>query len=188
MNIVFVSGSVVGTKTRRAITELKKVWSKQDAAAQIEIIDLKALKLPFCDGRHFLDYEEDVVATLKKVVEADVVVFGTPVFQASIPGSLKNFFDLLPQDALRETVTGIVVTAGSSKHYLMAEQHLKPILSYMKAVVVSTYVYILAEDFVGNDLVKDDVDLRLARLAEDLIFTTEAKRYIQKKQEEAYGF
>ena len=57
---------------------------------------------------------------------------GFPIFQASIPGSLKNVFDLLPVNAFHDKVIGLVATAGSSKHYLIPEMHLKPILSYMK--------------------------------------------------------
>src|SRR5699024_11761742 len=75
------------------------------------------------------------------VCSSDLIIIGTPVFQASIPAALKNIFDLLPQNALRDMVVSLFVTAGSSKHYLMIEHQLMPILTYMKAHIVPTYVF-----------------------------------------------
>ena len=47
------------------------------------------------------------------------LIIGTPVFQASIPATLKNIFDLLPVNALQEKIVSMLVTAGSPKHYLI---------------------------------------------------------------------
>jgi len=80
-------------------------------------------------------------------MEADALIIGTPIFQASIPATLKNIFDLLPVNAFRDKVVSMLVTAGSPKHYLIAEQQLKPILAYMKAHIVPTYVFIEEKDY-----------------------------------------
>lgn len=76
----------------------------------------------------------------------------------------KNIFDLLPVNGLQHKVAGIVVTAGSSKHYLIVENQLKPILGYMKAQIVQTYVFIEEQDFQRKELVNDDVIFRIDRL------------------------
>lgn len=55
-------------------------------------------------------------------------------------------------------------TAGTSKHYLMVEQQLKPILSYMKAHTVPTYVFIEEKDFHRKEITNDDVLFRIDRL------------------------
>ena len=94
-------------------------------------------------------------------MEADAIIIGTPVFQASIPATLKNIFDLLPQNAFRDKVVSIVVTAGSAKHYLIVEQQLKPILAYMKAQIVQTYVFIEEKDFYRKEITDDDVLFRI---------------------------
>lgn len=65
-------------------------------------------------------------------------------------------FDLLPVNAFRDKVIGLVATAGSSKHYLIPEMHLKPILSYMKAHTMQTYVFIEEKDFSNQQIVNDD--------------------------------
>lgn len=102
-------------------------------------------------------------------MEADAIIIGTPIFQASIPATLKNIFDLLPKKAFRDKVVSMLVTAGSPKHYLIVEQQLKPILSYMKGQVVQTFVFIEEKEFYRKEIVDDDTIFRIQRLVEDTV-------------------
>lgn len=121
-------------------------------------------------------------------MEANAIVIGTPIFQASIPATLKNVFDLLPVNAFQDKVASLIVTAGSSKHYLIAEQQLKPILSYMKAHIVPTYVFIEEADFLREEIINDDIHFRLERLVEDTLLQIEAVQMIREKQDAKYDF
>ncbi|HEY2421940.1 MAG TPA: NADPH-dependent FMN reductase, partial [Neobacillus sp.] len=118
----------------------------------------------------------------------DAIILGTPIFQASIPATLKNIFDLLPVNAFRDKVVSMLVTAGTPKHYLVAEQQLKPILAYMKAQIVHTYVFIEERDFHRKEIVNDDVLFRIERLAEDTVVLTETFTKIRQAKEANYGF
>ncbi|MNP34351.1 NAD(P)H-dependent FAD/FMN reductase [compost metagenome] len=81
-----------------------------------------------------------------------------------------------------------MVTAGSSKHYLVAEQQLKPILSYMRAVVVPKYVFIEEKQYDRKVIVDDDIIFRLNRLANELVNTTNAMKQVKQAEEEAFFF
>jgi len=188
MKITLLSGSIVGSKTRTALHTAAKYIQEQFAGDTVQMLDLADYHIQFSDGRNFLEYEGDTGYVAGELMDSDVIVFGMPVFQASLPGTLKNIFDLLPQNALLGKVAGIVVTAGSAKHYLVAEQQLKPILSYMKAQIVQTYVFIEEKDFHKKEIVNDDVILRIQRLAEDLKITADTYREIKRIQEAAYNF
>lgn len=121
-------------------------------------------------------------------MEANAIVIGTPIFQASIPATLKNVFDLLLVNAFQDKVASLIVTAVSSKHYLIAEQQLKPILSYMKAHIVPTYVFIEEADFLREEIINDDIHFRLERLVEDTLLQIEAVQMIREKQDAKYDF
>lgn len=154
----------------------------------VDMIDLKDYQLVFSDGRHYLDYDGDTVYVTEKIMQADLIFIGTPIFQASIPGTLKNIFDLLPTHAFKEKVVGLVVTAGSQKHYLVVEQQLKPILSYMKAIVSSQYVFIEERDFHFQTIVNDDVQFRLQALVEDTLLLKDSYNEMRQKLEAKYDF
>lgn len=188
MKVVALSGTIIGNKTKTALKTAVEIIQQDDFATDVTLLDLADYQLEFSDGRHFADYTGDTKEVLELIMAADVLLIGSPVFQASIPGTLKNIFDLLPGDAFRDKVCGLILTAGSAKHYLIAEMQLKPILTYMKARVVPHYVYIEEKDFYRNEIRNDDVRIRIRRLIEETMMLAEVQKQIERKKEEQYGF
>ncbi len=188
MKIVGISGSKVGSKTRTAMNYTVESLTEKYPDAEVTLLDLADYDVQFSDGRSYLEYEGDTGFVTKTIMEADAIIIGTPIFQASIPATLKNIFDLLPVNAFRDKVVSMVVTAGSPKHYLIAEQQLKPILAYMKAQIVQTYVFIEEKDFHRKEIVNDDVLFRIERLVEDTVVLTETYTKIREAKEAEYDF
>jgi FMN reductase len=188
MKIVLLSGSIVGSKTRTAMNYAAKEFTEKYPEMELTLIDLADYSLQFSDGRNYLEYDGDTGFVTRTLMEADAIIIGTPIFQASIPGTLKNLFDLLPADALREKVASMLVTAGSAKHYLVPEHHLKPILAYMKAQIVQSYVFIEEKDFHRKEIINDDVLFRISRLVEDTVVLAQTYAAIRKATEAAYDF
>jgi len=188
MKIVILSGSKIGMKTRTAMDYTIKILRKKYPDALITLIDLAEYDVGFSDGRNYMEYDGDTGYVTRTIMEADAIIIGTPIFQASIPATLKNIFDLLPINTFRDKIVSILVTSGSPKHYLVAEQQLKPILSYMKAQIVQTYVFIEEMDFHRNEIVNDDVLFRIERLIEDTVILTQTYANIRKMKEEEYDF
>ncbi|MGV3467343.1 MAG: NADPH-dependent FMN reductase [Heyndrickxia sp.] len=188
MKIVGLSGSIVGSKTRTAMDYLSKEISEKYPEAEFTLIDLAEYNIQFSDGRNYLEYEGDTGFVTKQIMEADAIVIGTPIFQASIPATLKNIFDLLPEKGFRDKIVSMIITAGSPKHYLIAEQQLKPILSYMKAQIVQTYVFIEEKDYYRKEIVNDDIIFRIQRLVEDTVVLTNTYTSLRKAKEEEYCF
>ncbi|QFF98858.1 NAD(P)H-dependent oxidoreductase [Psychrobacillus glaciei] len=188
MKIVAVAGSIVGSKTKIAMMKVVEMLENKYPKHEVTLLDLTDYKLEFSDGRNYFEYEGDTKYVTETIMAADAIIIGTPTFQASIPATLKNIFDLLPVNAFRDKVVSSVVTAGTSKHYLMVEQQLKPILAYMKAHIVPTYVFIEEKDFLRKEIVNDDILFRLDRLVEDTMLTVEAFEIIRAKKDEEYDF
>lgn len=188
MKVVALSGSKVGSKTRTALNYTVEAIKAKNPEVEVTVIDLAEYDVQFSDGRNYLEYEGDTGYVTQTIMEADAIMIGTPIFQASIPATLKNIFDLLPVNAFRDKVVSMLVTAGSAKHYLVAEQQLKPILAYMKAQMVQTYVFIEEKDFHRKEITNDDVVFRIERLAEDTIVLAETFAKIREEKEAEYDF
>lgn len=188
MKIVGLSGSKVGSKTRIAmeytIQSVKTIYPEAD----VTLIDLADYEVQFSDGRYFLDYEGDTKFIAQTLMDAHAIIFGTPIFQASIPAPLKNIFDLLPGKAFQHKAVSMLVTAGSAKHYLVPEQQLKPILSFMNAQIVPTYVFIEEKDFYKKEIVNDDVLLRIDKLVEDTLILADSYTKVREAKEKGYSF
>lgn len=150
---------------------MQKVLSERYGNEPVTVVDLAQYEVQFSDGRNYWDYDYtgDTRYVAKTVMAADALIIAAPTYQASIPAPLKNVFDLLPLHALRESVVGLAMIAGSSRHYLVAEQQLKPILSYLRAQIVPNYAFIEEQDFDEGMIVNPEVRLRLDRLVEDTV-------------------
>ncbi|WP_245645061.1 NADPH-dependent FMN reductase [Peribacillus loiseleuriae] len=87
------------------------------------------------------------------------MVIATPVYQSSLTGALKNLFDHLPTIVFEGKIVDYVSTAGSNIHMLVAENHLRPILSYFKSHVTTKNVFVSNECFnIENVIVNGDVE------------------------------
>ncbi|RRD53612.1 hypothetical protein EII12_01015 [Buchananella hordeovulneris] len=83
------------------------------------------------------------------VQEAEVAIVLTPTYQAGYSGLLKLFFDTLPEQSLAGTAVLIGATGGTARHALMVEHAVRPLLSYLHAVVVPTALFVAADDWGG---------------------------------------
>ncbi|WP_050615335.1 NADPH-dependent FMN reductase [Bacillus testis] len=170
MKLVGVSGSLTGHKTAAAVKQVLHAAQKADPSIDIELIDLKDYDIEFVVGKPLALYNEDTQNVVAKIVEADAVLFGTAIYQASITGALKNMLDHLPVTALQSKVVGMVSTAGSKNHMLVAEYQLKPILSFFRAYVATTSVFLQSECFNNtNEITNLDVLLRIETLANEML-------------------
>ncbi len=113
MKIVAIAGSIVGSKTRTAIDYTLKIAREKYPDAEITLLDLAEYNMVFSDGRNYMEYEGETKVVTETIMVADAIIIGTPTFQASIPATLKNIFDLLPVNAFRDKVVSMLVTAGT---------------------------------------------------------------------------
>jgi FMN reductase len=67
------------------------------------------------------------------VLNADILVVGTPVYKGAYTGLLKGFLDVLPSGTLRHAVAIPVTISAAPGHRLLAEQALRPVLAELGA-------------------------------------------------------
>ncbi len=178
MKLVGISGSLAGWKTYNVIEEVLSAAKKIDPTIETELIDLKDYEIELVNGSPLSFYNKDTWNVVQKIVNADLLVFGSPIYQASITGSLKNLLDHLPINGLKSKVTGIVTLAGSEKHFLVGEYQLRPILAYLKGIVPYSNVFVTNDAFDDeSELVDKNIIERLHNLANEMI---QLQQYIDK--------
>ncbi|QYJ15057.1 NAD(P)H-dependent FAD/FMN reductase [Rubrobacter xylanophilus DSM 9941] len=170
MKLIGISGSPSSrSKTRIAVERAVRHAAERYPAVEGEVLGLVDYNLVFCDGRDPSLYEGDTRRVIDKVVEADAVIVGTPIYRATYTGILKNLFDLLPNDALLGKPVGLIATAGSDHHFLAIEHELKPLVGFFQAHALPGAVYAKNEHFDGGELVDRGVIRDLERLAEAVV-------------------
>lgn len=101
------------------------------------------------------------------VAGADGLIVVTPIFNASYSGLFKSFFDVLGDDALVDRPVLIGATGGTARHSLALEHALRPMFSYLRAVVMPTSVFAAPQDWAGGD-VQGTLRGRIDRAAREL--------------------
>jgi FMN reductase len=108
----------------------------------------------------------ELAQAIEAVRHADGLVVVTPVFSASYSGLFKTFFDVLENGMLDGKPVVIAATAGTARHSLVLDHALRPLLAYLRAVVVPTGVFAASEDFGATD--DGSLDKRVERAAGEL--------------------
>lgn len=168
MHTVLLSGTVAGRKNAAILELIESYLHALDRDITTEVVRIGEYQLEFSDGRPISQYNEDTQRLIATIMNADALIVATPTYQTSIPGALKNVFDLLPMRALYDKVAAMTVSANSPMYYLMAEQQLKPILTYLGAHVVPKYVYIEDKDFTHLTIHNEAIHERLKALSHDV--------------------
>jgi len=91
---------------------------------------------------------------LKEVIDAvaaaDGLIAVTPIFNASYSGLFKSFFDVVDDTMLSDKPVLIGATGGTARHSLALEHALRPMFTYLHAVVMPTAVFAATEDWAGR--------------------------------------
>lgn len=170
MKLLGISGTIIGAKTGIVVRKVLEDVKKKYPDIEVEMLDMMDYNVEFCDGRPAEKYSDDTRSVIEKVSSADFYVIGTPIFQGSIPGVLKNLFDLTHPDAFRNKVMGFVANGGTYQHFLVIENQLKPIAGYFRAFVAPGYVYANSDHFNRENEITDEGLLnRISNLAEEVV-------------------
>ncbi|MDG4787589.1 FMN reductase [Micromonospora sp. WMMD1102] len=152
--VVVSAGLRVPSSTRLLADQLGAATvaelDRRDVPIRTEVVELR-------------DHGHDIVnhllagfppAALKRALDtvaaADGLIVVSPIFNASYSGLFKAFFDVLGDDALVDRPVLIGATGGTARHSLALEHALRPMFSYLRAVVVPTSVFAAPEDWAGG--------------------------------------
>ncbi|MDQ0201436.1 NADPH-dependent FMN reductase [Neobacillus ginsengisoli] len=182
MKLVGISGTIIGAKTSIVVQRVLEEVKKHHPHVDVELLDLRDYDIQFCDGRNPSTYTGDTKKVLDIVNSADFYIIGTPIFQGSLSGPLKNLFDLINPKVIRNKVMGFVATGGTYQHYLVIENQLKPIAGFFRAYVAPSYVYVNNDHFNReNEIVDSDVLSRITSLVKEVVFMQAALKSSEEK-------
>lgn len=162
--VVITAGLRQPSSSRLLADRLAAATAEQLPGAEIEIVELREyardltnhLLTGFPSG-HLSSLLDDVAA-------ADALIAVSPIFSGSYSGLFKTFFDVLPPGTLTGKPVLIGATGGTARHSLVLEHALRPLFTYLQAVVMPTGVYAAPEDW-GTDA---QLAARIRRAAAEL--------------------
>ena len=156
-SIVVVSAGLSVPSSTRLLADLlgeavERAVSARGEEVEVGYVELRPLAHALADNLLTGFPSGELADTIGRVTRADALVVVTPVFAGSYSGLFKTFFDVLEPGALEGKPVLVGATAGTARHSLVLDHALRPLFSYLRALVVPTGIFAASEDFGGGGL------------------------------------
>lgn len=170
-DVAVISGGLREPSSTRLLADrisaaVEAEFSRADSPATVSVIELRHHGRAIMDAMLTGFPVPELAATFDTLAGADGLIAVTPAFNASFSGLFKSYFDVLPEGTLTDMPVLIAATGGTERHSLVLEHALRPMFSYLHAVVSPTGVYAATEDFGAGDG-SDELSRRIAKSAAD---------------------
>jgi FMN reductase len=140
--------------------------ARANVFATSSIIELRPLGRSIMDAMLTGLAGAELETAFQTLAAADGLIAVTPAFNASFSGLFKSFFDVLPEETLSDMPVLIAATGGTERHSLVLEHALRPMFSYLHAVVSPSGVYAATADF-GSRTGPSGLGERISKAAAD---------------------
>jgi FMN reductase len=101
--------------------------------------------------------------------EADGIIAATPVHKAGPSGLFTSFFGVVDNDLLIAKPVVLAATAGTARHALVADEAMRPLFAYLRALTAPTSLFAAPEDW-GDPALAERID----RAAFELVLLMES--------------
>ena len=166
MNVLAINGSPRGEKanTYKMLKPLLEGMKK--ANAKVEIINLSELNINFCKGCMACwtttpgkcVIKDDMETLLEKMIKADLVIYGTPLYACSVSGLLKTYIDrTIPLAVLKQSKDGLALDSrisGNKQKTLLVSSCAFPDIKLFDPLVATFKLVadISGEEYLGEIL------------------------------------
>lgn len=157
--------------TNRILTGVTSAGESVGIDIETETINVGHLATALTDMTVTGFRSEALEAAFDTIAEADAIVTVAPVYKAAPVGLHTLFWQLIDERALVGTPVLIASTGGTVRHSLAGEAVLRPMLAYLKGIVVPTTVFAATDDW-GSLEGGRALSSRVRQAAEELVSLT----------------
>jgi len=134
---------------------------------EVELIDLRDCKLPFCDGDSC--YNNENVKMLKnKIEEASGIIIATPIYNFDVNAVAKNLIELTGK-SWQNKVVGFLCTAGGNSSYMALMGLANSLMLDFRSFIVPRFVYATGNSFDNNEISDPAITERINNFVKDFM-------------------
>jgi FMN reductase len=123
---------------------------EQGVDASVTVVELRDLAHDITNNLLTGFASPKLQEVLNALADADGLIAVTPIFTTSYSGLFKSFVDIIDTTTLTDLPVLIAATGGTERHSLALDYSMRPLFTYLHAVVLPTGVYAASADW-GSD-------------------------------------
>lgn len=136
----------------RTAQRVAALASNDGETVDIRIIDLREIATEVTTALVSQHIGTGLRAAMDAVAAADGIVAASPVYAAGPSGLFTSFFQVLETDSLIGTPVVLAATAGTARHALVADDQMRGMFGYLRAMTVPTALFAAPEDWADAAL------------------------------------
>lgn len=165
MKLLVIATSLSPRSKGFVLAELA-VQDLQALGHEAELVDLRQVELPTCDGAAAYSHQ-NVAPLTAKIKAADGIIVVSPVYNYDVNSAAKNLIEMTGE-GWADKVVGFMLEAGGSASYMSGMGFANSLMLDFRCLLIPRFVYAVREHFTEGKLTDEDVRKRIRDLAAEL--------------------
>ncbi|MFQ5573527.1 MAG: NADPH-dependent FMN reductase [Nitrosopumilaceae archaeon] len=167
MKIVVISGSP--RKTANTQIMMKNVYEYTKSKNQnTKFINLSEGGIDYYAGAD-VEYSETTKQAAKDIMEADVWLIGTPIYNSFFSSALKNLFEYVNYKKTAGKTAGIAILASGNIGFISVQTFLNQLMTYFKVHTNPKAVFMTVDMIKDEKIIDEDAKVRLKELVDETL-------------------
>jgi NAD(P)H-dependent FMN reductase len=167
MKIVVISASPRKTANTQIIMKYVNEYTKSKNS-DTKFINLSDGEIE-CYRGFDVEYNQATKNAARDIMEADVWLIGSPIYNSFFSSALKNLFEYVDYKKTEGKVAGIAILAAGNIGFVDVQTVITQLLSYFRVITNPKAVYLTTEIFTDNQISDEDAKNRLKEMVDETL-------------------
>ena len=167
MKVVVVSGSPRKTANTQVVMKYVFEYAKSKNA-DTKLINLSEGKVECFRGPDE-EYNEDTKTAANDLMEADVWIIGSPIYNSFFSSALKNLFEYVNYKKTAGKVAGMAILAAGNISFIDVQTLITQLLSYFRVITNPKAVFLTTDSITDNTVSDVDAQNRLKMMIDETL-------------------
>ena len=175
MKIVVISASP--RKTANTLIMMQEIYNyTKTKNADTKFINLSKDKMDCYEGPDG-NYSEVTKQATRDIMEADVWLIGTPIYNSFFSSALKNLFEYVNYKKTGGKIAGLAILASGNIGFIDVQTLLTQLMSYFRVITNPKAVFMTVDMLKDGKVTDDDAKIRMKELVDGTISI--ASKFVQ---------
>ena len=167
MKVVVISASPRENANTQII--MKHVFEYAKSKNQdTKLINLSENQIEYYRGPD-KEYNETTKTAANDIMNADVWLIGSPIYNSFFSSALKNLFEYIDYKKTAGKVAGITILAAGDIGFINVQNLITQLMSYFRVITNPKAVFLTTKSIVDGDIPEKDVQDRLKTMVDETL-------------------
>lgn len=167
MKVVIISGSPRKNANTQIVMKYVYNYTKEKNP-ETKLINLSELNIEYFRGPEE-EYNIETRTAANDLMEADVWIIGTPIYNSFFSSALKNLFEYVNYKKTAGKIAGIAILASGNIGFIDVQTLITQLLSYFRVITNPKAVFLTTDSLSNNAISDKDAQDRLKTMVDETL-------------------